>query len=537
MPATGPRIGVSPAAEHARRARLWSALEEAHAVSFEARPDGALGELDAAIAFGADAGAALAAAGLPGLVVHGAETKADLATATLSNSLALDRPLRGARLTEAHAVALPSGSAEAQGEVLAMLDGRPAWTLTGKPEAPLHHVGCAPAELAQDEALRQRLQPGRCLALLALVQFLRHLLAHTDIPPAHEDDGRGAVADPDGVDRRGPAHGRPAETPLQAAFVIDDPNLHRPRYGHLRYEELLRDARAHGYHLSIAMVPLDAWFADPRLARMFRDGADHLSISIHGNTHEGPELSRPDSLEAGISLASHALRRMAAFERRTGVTVDRVMVPPHEQISEPMARALVACGFAGLCTTRPYPWLAKTPQAPWLTRPPEAGPLAGWRPADVVAGGLPVLLRADFALHPREDLVLRAFLGQPLILYGHHELLRGGPADLAAAAAEIDGLGEVRWGSLGQIARGLPGAAAAEAAPAGAATSVARRATGHEPNGDTAHGPNGDTVPARGAMSPAQLAAIPSPPRRLRPVARRVAAESEVRLRALLAQE
>ncbi|HVR04621.1 MAG TPA: hypothetical protein VMS02_01180, partial [Solirubrobacteraceae bacterium] len=113
-----------------------------------------------------------------------------------------------------------------------------------------------------------------------------------------------------------------------------------------------------------------------------------------------------------------------------------------------------------------------------------------------------------------------AFLGQPLVLYGHHDLLRGGPSDLAAAAAQIDALGDVRWGSLGQIARGLAG----NRQPADAAVHA---------NGVA---PSSGTVSAQGAMSAEELAAVPSPPRRLRPIVRRVAAESEVRLRAMLAR-
>jgi hypothetical protein len=295
---------------------------------------------------------------------------------------------------------------------------------------------------------------------------------------------------------------------LHATFLIDDPNLHWRSYGHLRYPELLRDARAHGYHLSVAMVPLDGWFAEPRVVRMFREGAARLSVCVHGNEHYGPELGRPRSVPEGIALGRRALARVEHFERRTGVAVDRVMVPPHERISEPMARALVACGFQALCTTRPYPWAVNSPDLPWLTRPADAGPLAAWRAVDVVAGGLPVLLRADFALHPREDLVLRAFLGQPLILYGHHELLRDGPDALARAAAEIGALGEVHWCSLAEIAR-------------------ARVATGAPT----------DTVESDAPTSATErdAATVPLQPRRLRPVLRRVAAECEVRLRAVLA--
>ena len=175
-----------------------------------------------------------------------------------------------------------------------------------------------------------------------------------------------------------------------------------------------------------------------------------------------------------------------------------------------MARALVTCGFQALCTTRPYPWAVTSPSLPWLTRPSDAGPLAAWGPVDVVAGGLTVLLRADLALHPREDLVLRAFLGQPLILYGHHELLRDGPEALTDAAAAIDRLGEVHWCSLSEIAHAsAPGNAPAHTAADSAAAAAAQPAS-------------------------TATAALPLQPRRLRPVLRRVTAEGKVRVRAVI---
>ncbi len=384
------RVGVVPAHEHARRARLWAALEEAYPVRFEGREAGALRELDALVTVGAAPASAL----------------------------------------------------------------------------PCLHATDIPDELAEGEALRERLRPGRNKALLALARFLAELTADL----------------------------RPAPPPLHAAFVIDDPNLRRPRYGHIDYAELLGDARAHGYHVSIAMVPLDGRLAhgDGEATRIFREGRKHLSLCIHGNDHDGPELGRPTREEDARALVAQALRRTAAFEQRTGLNVDRVMVPPHERLSEPVARALRAFGFDALCTTRPYPWVADTPERHWLARPPEVGPLAAWGPVDLVAGGLPVLLRAEFD-HPREDLALRAFLGQPLILYGHHELLAEGPGALAEAAAQIDRLGDVRWCSLGEMARVL--------------------------------------APGRPLSDARQLNAIPSPRQRLASIMRRRASEARDRAR------
>jgi hypothetical protein len=461
-------VGISPAHQHRARARLWAALQEAYPVRFEGRDAGATRELDGIVVLGPGGAPAM---GIPSLRLHGEETPGGTPRPlALAADTMLARPLRGALLSDGHATTLEGIGADEV--VLATLDGAPAWA-NGR-------VACAPAELGPKEALRERLRPGRCLALLALAHFLADITSHLRPPPP----------------------------PLNAAFLIDDPNLRRPRYGHLDYAELLRDARLHGYHLAVAMVPLDARCAHPRAIRLFREGAAHLSLCIHGNDHDGPELGRPRKDAEAMALLAQALRRIEAFERRTAIAVDRVMIPPHERLGEPMAHALLACGFRALATTRPYPWVADTPERFWLERPPEAGPLAAWGPIDVVAGGLPVLLRASFLRHPREDLVLRAFLGQPLILYGHHDLLAGGPDALAQAAAEIDRLGDVRWRSLGAIARALSHARPVN----GSAESPA---------------PHGSLSPR--ALDPRALAAIPPPPRRLTPLLRRLASEGRDR--------
>jgi hypothetical protein len=108
-----------------------------------------------------------------------------------------------------------------------------------------------------------------------------------------------------------------------------------------------------------------------------------------------------------------------------------------------------------------------------------------------------MLLRTDF-VYPREDHVLRAFLGQPSILYGHHDLLADGLEVLGQAAQELNRLGSVRWSSLAEIARAV---APAQAAP-----------------------PEPEVVPN------------PTPPRRLRvrPILRRIASEGRDRVQAIV---
>ncbi len=425
------RVGVFPAHAQSKRARLFEALEAVYPVRFESYGDSSgCNELDALLVLGAQAPGALPA-GVPSLQAIGEERLRDGGDALVTLSeVAHAQPLRSAHLSDGWSSPLPEQARAPEQLVLATIAGTPAWVLAGNRDAgdcPQQLVSVAPAELEAGESLRERLAPGRCLALLALVSFLQDLTR--DLRPA-------------------------ARAPM-AAFVLDDPNLHWPSYGYLRYGELARHAGEHGYHMVIAMTPLDGWFAQRSAVRSFKEHPAQLSICVHGNDHLGPELGRIATDRQGFVLARHALARAAAFERRTGIPYERVMVPPHEQLSEPAARGLRAGGFEGVCVSRPYPWIRPErpgPAAALGAGPPERGALTGWASREIVAGGLPSLPRTGFNA-PQEDLVLRAFLGQPLILYAHHDLLEHGLEVLAEATATVNALGDVRWCSLARIAR------------------------------------------------------------------------------------
>ncbi len=417
-------VGIHPSAELRRRTRLFAALSEAFpGVRFEGREAGETAGLDALVEFGGEEEARSAASvGLRALAALAPESEPGAATVVdLAAGTSLDRRLHDQALPDYHldGFAAPAAGERGGTEVLARIDGAPVWIREGK----LDVAAVAASELDTDEPLRDRLGAGRSLALLPLVELLRELTAESAWNPP----------------------------PLRATFLLDDPNLHWPSYGFLSLPRLADHAGEHGYHLGLAMVPLDARVSDPRAVRLLRDRAE-ISLSVHGNDHFGGELGRASEQEEALALAAQALRRIAKFERRTGVPVSRVMVPPHEECSEAMAAALARTGFAAITMTRPFPWLS-APPLHWLT---SAGDdtLTGWAPADATASGLPVLLRhplADPHFSPAE-LALRAYLDQPLILYGHHDDLADGLDVLAERSAAVDRLGPVRWGSLEALA-------------------------------------------------------------------------------------
>ena len=169
--------------------------------------------------------------------------------------------------------------------------------------------------------------------------------------------------------------------------MIDDPNLHWPSYGFLKYEQLIDHASRNAYHVGFATVPLDGWLVEPRAATLVRENAAVLSLLIHGNDHTSRELGRLSADAAGAR--SRSPRRYDGSRHSSaapGVGVERVMAPPHGACSEPALRAMFGLGLEAACISRPYPWRDGLPA---LT------PLVGWHPAELVGGGLPVLPRCS----------------------------------------------------------------------------------------------------------------------------------------------
>jgi hypothetical protein len=420
-------IGVAPTRAVDDHRLLFSALEEAFPVSFEAREQaGEVEALHGLIVL--DPPSATLAAGSEGQKNHRCPMLvafAQLEGATgpshaiaFSEDANVARPLRGRTLNERSDPARAAVAPAEDDLVLAIAEGEPVWW--HRPGEIWTQVSTYwVQELAESESLRDRLTVGHFMGLVPLLHFLWR------------------VCDELGWDER----------PLSASFVVDDPNLHWTSYGYLNYAELVGHAREHGYHVAFAMVPLDGWFANGRAVSLVRENPTTMSLVMHGNDHVSDELGRLTAGRDAEIVLAQALRRTAAFERRSGVAVERVMVPPHEACSMTALRAMSRLGFDAACIGRRHPWREHEPlpaHARW--------PLIKWHPADSIAGGLPIIPRYLID-RPREDLVMRALLRQPLILFGHHWDFADGLGALSDAADYINSLGEVHWGSLGSIAR------------------------------------------------------------------------------------
>jgi hypothetical protein len=403
---TTPLVGISPESALAARPHLFAALQQACDVRFVAATQGSLaatvhvGEVperttESTLVLGAGSGAAL--------------TDSEV---TFTNNL--DGHLRGWTIADETLPGTQHLEPRGDASVLATVSGLPVWTTETRSGQRIDHAALIPEELTNTETLRSRITPGRFLALLPLVAFLRKL-------------------------EQADSWQRP---PVRASFIMDDPNLHTARYGYIDYEKTAVEAKEVGFHLSVAMIPLDAWFSTKKAREIFRASPNQLSLVYHGNNHTKHELGAIETREYGLQLLAQGVRRMYRFEQRTGIPVAKVMAAPHGRCSEQAAWAMARLGFEAICMTRPFPWLDQSP--PGM-------PLTSWFPGDT-SSVMPTLHRMPMSDQP-EELPLRAFLGQPIVLYGHDPDLGPEPDLLARWTGHVSRLDAVSWASVGDISR------------------------------------------------------------------------------------
>jgi hypothetical protein len=405
-------VSITPRDAYHRRPELLLALESAFPVRFA--PADAEGETgDALVVFLTSADEAPSMSGPTlALIEQSPATDSTFGAVSFERSPLVPAPFRGRVLTDSSTQASALRSPlHAWGEPLATCLGGPVWL--ARPG--LQYLAAAvPAEMVSGELLRERLSVGQFMGLLPLAHFLQELCARFSWQ-------------------------RPAS---RACLLFDDPNLHWWSYGFFDYRALSRHANAHDYRLAAAAIPLDHWYIHGKTAAFLSGPDSRISFAIHGNNHTREELRRLEDVSAAAAVATQALRRSDAVAR-AGIEVSPVMVPPHGVLSVATLEGCLRAGFEAVCADWAY-W--------WLSEKEALIPLAGWHPLDRL-GGLPLIPRLHAVAGDLDDLVFRAFLGQPVVLYAHHTDLRDGLDILAVRADDIRSLGVETWASLGTIGR------------------------------------------------------------------------------------
>lgn len=414
-------VGIWPAAAAGQRSAFFKALAQVMGVQFvplDQLPDSSRSLCGLVVLWSPeDEQHRLARTELPTLVIHGDGENSHAGGIFFHDNPHVDPRLRGQMLS-AQWSAERLAAQEAGWEVLATGGALPVWRRSLDRDH--EHVSVHVPELRAGESLRDRFIPGRNgLGMIALTQFLRRTGGQIWSPPR-----------------------------LRATVIIDDPNVRWRSYGHLRFADVIRHAEIHDYHVSLAHIPLDFAVFDRRTVDLFRSASDRISLSIHGNNHARAELGAIASAAEADRILAQALQRTTRFEQRAGLAVSRIMVPPHEACSEAVMNEMPKLGFEAVSMTRAYGWLYGLDHSPYAAPDDIA---AGFQLAEVTAFGMPVLIRRGLLEH--EEILVRAFLDQPVILYGHEPDFVHGLGPLESAARMVNRFPGATWCDLSTLSR------------------------------------------------------------------------------------
>ncbi len=242
-------------------------------------------------------------------------------------------------------------------------------------------------------------------------------------------------------------HAWHAPVPM-ANFTIDDLWLREP-YGHVNYEDLLRQAQLHNFHATIAFIPWNFDRSDPAVVSLFREHPDRLSVCVHGNDHVhqefGPIPSHP--LEKQAEDLKQALARMDKFHELTGIPYDRVMVFPHSVAPVATFSLMKRYNYAATANSLNVPLDAEATADTGLAL----------RTATLQFGDFSSLRRYSAETDiPEPQLAIDAFLGNPMLFYAHEAYFAPGAQVFNKTADEVNSLQPLtEWRSLGYIARHL----------------------------------------------------------------------------------
>jgi hypothetical protein len=411
------KIAVAPAAEYQSHRLLFDMLSSGLAVAFVPHTPGQYDDLDGLIMLSENREMINRALehGLACYQVHSSQPMPVSPSSAIrfTPSTSIHRAFRNHELVDPSVTDFSTVPESA--ETLAEVENKPVWSVdrTGRRES--HHVGVRFPLLGSEDFFHTQFRGSRWFAMVPLLHFLRKVMG------------------PDGWKLPEP----------RATFIIDDPNLHHRSYGYIDFQALAKHAATHNYHATVATIPLDTWYFNRDVAALFRSQKQRISMMMHGINHISEELARDYTEAEALELLAAGLRRIAAFEARSGVKVDRVMAAPHGAFAESVADPMLRLGYEAGCVS--------------------IGSLVHWNPSKNWSSDLGIPIAQNLGSHAfpvfhrtgtnEMDIRLAAFLGHPVVIATHHQDYISNFARIESLANMVNEISSPQWMPIENISR------------------------------------------------------------------------------------
>lgn len=229
---------------------------------------------------------------------------------------------------------------------------------------------------------------------------------------------------------------------ISASLIVDDPLL-KPRYGFMKYTEILRMMDEHNFSTTLAFIPWNWRRTDSKTVQLFQRRPDKLSLCVHGCDHTAREFAERSRsiLNKRVKVAN---QRMQLLRRRTKLAYDPVMLFPQGAFAASAAHALKVNGFTAIANTEVSPVHQDENKT-------TVGDMLGL--AIMKYSSFPLFTRRYLA-HGVENFAFDGLLGKPCLIATHHDDFANDSRVLLQVIAQLNALHwKLRWRPLGETIR------------------------------------------------------------------------------------
>jgi|GEM_PF-6152473 len=231
-----------------------------------------------------------------------------------------------------------------------------------------------------------------------------------------------------------------------ANFTLDDPPLRQANFDYLG---ILPETINNNFHFTLALPPGSAKNPEQSVINAFRDNPDRMSITQHGNNHDGYEFykytttasdpypARPLADQDADILEGRA--RLLTFSQTYGIPTSPVMVFPYNISPKDTLTLLKRYNFQSTINSSEVP-LEEVRTRTWD---------AYMHMAEMDHSNFSVILRhkPGSAPHPFD-----LFIDRPVLMYEHTNFFSNNIKAFNPYAAAVNAnQGEVEWRDLGYI--------------------------------------------------------------------------------------